>query len=284
MSSVHQDCLKFILELKDHYSSESVDNRSQAPLKIAISGPQGSGKSTVAASLAKDLRNQGLNVVIMSLDDFYITHSQQLKKAASGNTLLQHRGLPGTHDLQLLNETLTKLTDQEPAAIVQFDKSQFSGEGDRVKESEFINVKPHYDIILLEGWCVGFRHLNEEELQTVWSDESTKTIKRHKFEFIQEINEELAHYDPIWTSFDGFIHLDAHNINYVYQWRLQQEHAMIASKGSGMTDEQVGQFVDGYMPAYELYLEKLRKSYWGPTLRLQLGSDRQVVVCDKFKF
>jgi len=40
---------------------------------------------------------------------------------------------------------------------------------------------------------------------------------------------------------------DAENTQYVYDWRLQQESAMRASKGTGMTDEQVVNFVNGCM-------------------------------------
>jgi D-glycerate 3-kinase len=277
MSSVHQSSLKFILDLRGKYLADTVDKTKLTPLKIALSGPQGSGKSTVAATLADELTREGLNVVVMSLDDFYLTRSDQLKRAEGGNSLLQHRGLPGTHDLAVLNETLAKLAQQQPIAIVQYDKSQFSGEGDRMKESDFLKVKPPYDIVLLEGWCVGFQHLDLHTLQQVWK-ENTKTLKSHKLQFVEEVNNELMQYDAVWPTFHGFIHLDAQDIDFVYKWRLEQEHAMIAVKGSGMTDQQVRQFVDGYMPAYELYLEKLRTSYWAPTLRLQLGSERQVIV------
>lgn len=38
---------------------------------------------------------------------------------------------------------------------------------------------------------------------------------------------------------------DAEDISYVYDWRIQQEHGLIASRGSGMTNDQVTEFVDG---------------------------------------
>jgi pantothenate kinase-related protein Tda10 len=38
---------------------------------------------------------------------------------------------------------------------------------------------------------------------------------------------------------------DAENTQYVYAWRSQQEAALRASKGTGMTDEQVVNFVNG---------------------------------------
>lgn len=38
---------------------------------------------------------------------------------------------------------------------------------------------------------------------------------------------------------------DAEDTQYVYAWRLEQEAALRASKGTGMTDEQVVKFVNG---------------------------------------
>jgi len=37
---------------------------------------------------------------------------------------------------------------------------------------------------------------------------------------------------------------DAENPSFVYDWRLQQERALRAVKGTGMTDEQVINFVN----------------------------------------
>lgn len=44
---------------------------------------------------------------------------------------------------------------------------------------------------------------------------------------------------------DAFVHIDAEKTTYVYDWRLQQEAALRTAKGTGMTDEQVINFVNG---------------------------------------
>ena len=90
---------------------------------------------------------------------------------------------------------------------------------------------------------------------------------------------------------------DAEDTQYVYNWRLQQEAALRASKGTGMTDEQVVNFVNGCKsaihgraltclltrtdyPAYELYTDVLRQGIFsedkGKQLRLVVGEDRRV--------
>lgn len=91
-------------------------------------------------------------------------------------------------------------------------------------------------------------------------------------------------------------HSDAEDTQYVYKWRLEQEAALRAAKGTGMTDEQVVKFVNGceylytsmtlteaneYLdyPAYELYTDVLREGIYkepGKQLRLVVGSDRRV--------
>lgn len=38
---------------------------------------------------------------------------------------------------------------------------------------------------------------------------------------------------------------DAENIHFVYEWRQEQEQTLRATKGTGMTEEQVNHFVDG---------------------------------------
>ena len=38
---------------------------------------------------------------------------------------------------------------------------------------------------------------------------------------------------------------DAQDTSFVYRWRQEQEEALRADKGTGMTDDQVKRFVDG---------------------------------------
>ena len=54
---------------------------------------------------------------------------------------------------------------------------------------------------------------------------------------------------------------------------------MIAVKGSGMSDDQVKAFIDGYMPSYEIYLDNLRQGLFtdkGKMVRVVLDRQRSV--------
>ena len=84
-----------------------------APL-VGFSGCQGSGKSTLVALMAKVMREvHGVSTVVLSLDDFYLTKAARVALAQSIHPLFATRGVPGTHDLALLNETIAAL--RQPA-------------------------------------------------------------------------------------------------------------------------------------------------------------------------
>ena len=77
------------------------------------------------------------------------------------------------------------------------------------------------------------------------------------------------------------MHIDAEDLSYVYKWRQEQEAALREERGTGMSDEQVVEFVDGYFPAYELYSEGVRSGVLqggkeGRQLRLVVRRDRKV--------
>lgn len=150
--------------------------------------------------------------------------------------------------------------------------------------------------MLFEGWSVGFRPLTSETLEAKYS--AAVDAFRHSspsqpyhgrlahntLKSVTTINNALKAYDKLTSQLDAFIHIDAADPLYVYKWRLEQEAGLRASRGSGMTDEQVKEFVDGYYPAYELYTETLREGVFkgtredweGRQLRLVVGEDRKV--------
>jgi len=68
---------------------------------LGISGTQGSGKSTLAALLQFLLQQNGLRVVCLSLDDFYLTRKERRQLADTVHPLLMTRGVPVTHDISL---------------------------------------------------------------------------------------------------------------------------------------------------------------------------------------
>lgn len=260
---------------------------SARPLIIGLNGVQGVGKTTLVTALAAAL-SAHRRTLVLSVDDFYLRHDAQLALAAShpSNALVQNRGEPSTHDLPLLRSVFADLAAGRQTSVPCYDKAAFSGRGDRRPESEWpvVNApgEPPVEIVILEGWCVGFRALEPAALEEKWAGESL-TLKHHSLDDLAFVNEALRGYDVVTDLFDAFVHIDAEDLSYVYAWRQEQEAKLREERGTGMTDEQVVTFVDGYFPAYELYSEGVRKGVLGGgrdgrQLRLVVGKDRKVKV------
>lgn len=291
--------------------------RESRPLFVALQGPQGSGKS-YTTNLLRDYLTaapQSLRVAVLSIDDLYLTHDGLVALAQSGNPLWRGRGQPGTHDVELGVQVLSKLKEgREEVELPRFEKSLFDGEGDRLpRDGTGPIVKPPVDVVLLEGWGAGFYPISGEELEMRWNGDWREERVRlgladtelGTMGHVIAINESLKEYVKLWQFFDVFVQLvpaptEASPYAVIYKWRLEQEHNMKATNGGkGMTDEAVKKFVDRYIPGYVFFGdgvtdgvvgtlegadESLTKppSWTGRGLRLIIAPDRSVVGMEHF--
>ncbi|KAI7875708.1 P-loop containing nucleoside triphosphate hydrolase protein [Lichtheimia hyalospora FSU 10163] len=294
--------LEHILEHRKAYLEDRKNKQLPSrPLVVGVSGCQGSGKTTLCDTLSHLLGSEphNLNVVSFSLDDFYLTRGEQAKltKANEGNPLFQYRGQPGSHDVDLLKRTLAHLVQQSEhqVRIPSYDKSLFGGLGDRLPLEDWKPTMAPYDVILFEGWSQGFKPLLSDELERVHRHATPNScIAKLPLAYLSQMNTNLEQYESqLYSMFDIFIHLSPAKLEQVYNWRLQQEHHMKATRGvQGMSDQDVRAFVDTYMPAYELYLPRLDKvgffgqgpqrhdrgySAPGRHLRIVLDQERRVI-------
>src|SRR5690349_12906939 len=83
--------------------------RLARPLLLGVSGLQGSGKSTLARQLAQSAHARGIPAVALSIDDFYLGRRARARLAREVHPLLATRGVPGTHDLDLMHATIDAL-------------------------------------------------------------------------------------------------------------------------------------------------------------------------------
>ena len=118
---------------------------------VAISGAQGSGKTSLAEILTEQLLLSGVSAVACSLDDFYLTRARRIELARTVHPLLITRGVPGTHDVDLCIHTLDDVT-RSPTAMPKFDK----GLDDRVERSAW-PMAGFAEVVIIEGWCLGAR-------------------------------------------------------------------------------------------------------------------------------
>lgn len=188
--------------------------------------------------------------------------------------------------MPLLKDFFKAVLNGEPTKLPGYDKAINSGNGERLPEAQWKPVnqpgQPKIQAVILEGWCVGFRALKPEAVEEK-QNRPNRTLKKHKLEHLQFVNEKLREYDSITDLFDAFIQIDSEDVGYVYGWRIEQEDHLREERGdpeAGMTSEQVVKFVDGYYPAYELYTDKMRKGVFkdrpGRQLRMVVGRDRKV--------
>jgi len=195
-----------------------------APL-VGFSGCQGSGKSTLVALMAKVMREvHGVSTVVLSLDDFYLTKAARVALAQSIHPLFATRGVPGTHDLALLHETIAALR-QPPAGsavpVPAFDKAL----DDRTEMVHWRQVSAPVQLIFLEGWCVGLSPQQESELAApinpMEAEQDPSRVWRG------EVNRQLAsEYAELFGKLDALLLLQAPSFDSVFDWRWQQEQRL----------------------------------------------------------
>jgi len=250
---------------------DKIDKRST--LVVGISAPQGCGKTTLSEQLKSMLHASGSTCVSISIDDFYLTGSEQEQLAQNfqRNSLLRLRGNPGSHDLKLGKKTLDDLkrvTYGEHCQIPRYDKSLRDGKGDRLPPEKWSLVYGPVDVILFEGWCLGFQPLPETSPELDAEGDS-----------LRQVNSFLRKYSQWHDMCDIWLVIKALDINYVFDWRLEAERKMRELCGQGMSDEQVSDFVQRFMPAYRAYLPNLHsQSQQGtPKLVVTVNMDREPI-------
>lgn len=248
------------------------------PLLLGINGAQGTGKSTLAdfVQVAANALH-GWQCAVLSIDDFYLTRAEREALAESVHPLFATRGVPGTHDVRLLESTLDALAQLGPdheLALPRFDKSI----DDRAPASDWPVVRGPLDLVILEGWCVGSRPQPAQELDepanALERDEDPEAVWR------TYANTRLAtDYAAVFTGLDRLALLAAPSFEAVFRWRLEQEQKLATSaRGSGsavMSEEQVARFIRFYERLTRHNLESLPEI---ADVVMELNEDHAVVT------
>ena len=196
---------------------------------IGVSGTQGSGKSTLANLLQHLLNAQNLTVVSLSLDDFYLTRAERQQLAQSIHPLLITRGVPGTHDIELANNTIKNLIANKNSnvPIPRFDKAN----DDRFPNTQWDNITAPVDLIIFEGWCLGVPPQTESALEQpvniLEQDEDADGTWRHF------VNNALIAYQDFFKQIDYLIYLQSPDFGAVKRWRGRQEEKLAAKTKTG---------------------------------------------------
>ncbi len=218
-------------------------------LLLGINGAQGTGKSTLADFLRLAAESMfGWRVAVLSIDDFYYTLEERKTLAEDVHPLLMTRGVPGTHDTDMLSDYLNRLRqlgNGDCIALPRFDKAA----DDRADEARWPEVEGPIDLVILEGWCVGTVAQPDTELEQpvngLEREEDPDGVWRHY------VNNQLeANYEPIFEQLDFLIFMRAPNFDAILRWGLAQAEKLtaVSPKGSSglMNKQQITRFLQSY--------------------------------------
>jgi len=184
--------------------------------KIMIAGSQGSGKSSLSKLIKLYLEKFCYkSVVIISMDDFYLSKSQRTQLSKNIHPLFLTRGVPGTHDLELMNKKIKQILNKEfPIYLPIFDKVSDS----RKKTYKKI-LKA--DVVIFEGWCAGSQPVDQNYLQKNFNN-----LEKHKdknFIWRNSYNKYLNEYQKLFSQFNFFIYFQFNHWDHVLNWKYKQE-------------------------------------------------------------
>ncbi len=184
--------------------------------KIMIAGSQGSGKSSLSKLIKLYLEKfQNKNVIIISIDDFYLSKKKRMQLSKNKHHLFLTRGVPGTHDWEALNQKIKQIFNKEfPVYLPIFDKVS-----DTRKRTYKKILKA--DVIIFEGWCAGAQPVDQNYLKKNFNN--LEKCEDKNFIWRKSYNEYLNKYQKIFSQFNYFIYFQFNHWDHVLNWKYKQE-------------------------------------------------------------
>ena len=207
--------------------------------KIMVAGSQGSGKSSLSKLIKLYLEKfYYKSVVIISMDDFYLSKKQRTQLSKNIHPLFLTRGAPGTHDLELLNRKIMQIFDKEfPVYLPIFDKVT-----DTRKRTYRKVLKG--DVIIFEGWCAGAQPVNQNYLQKNFNN--LEKYKDKNFIWRNSYNKYLNEYQKIFSQFNYFIYFQFNQWSHVLDWKYKQELELRDKKKDLALKKYLKEFIQYY--------------------------------------
>jgi len=259
--------------------AKKVDKKQ--PLIIGLAGGQGSGKTTISSILTLILQKYfKLNVFKVSIDDFYKTRKDRRLLSKNKHPLLMTRGVPGTHDIDLMLNFFKKIKSKnfKTLKVPTFNKAI----DDRCPKSLWYKIKSKPDVIIFEGWCVGARAQPASQLKK--SINSLEKVHDQNAKWRTYVNNQLkVKYKILFKQLDGLLYLKAKNFNLLKEWRLKQERKLwVQTKNKKnlkiMTSEDIINFMQTYQRiTQQMFKDALKSS----SIIMSLNSNHQI---EKIKF
>ena len=205
-----------------------------------ISGPQGSGKTTFSSHVKSTLQKNKLKVLVLSIDNFYLSKKDRQNLSNKTSNLFLTRGVPGTHNLKLLKEVVQKFKSKNKG---KFKLPLFSKGHDDILKSKFIDLNFPYDVFILEGWCVGYQGSSKSRLKKPVNQMEKSLDQNLKWRsYVNKMSKKYA--SLIYKKSDFSIFLKIPSFNQVFYWRKKQEQQI--PKKLRMNNNQLKKFISFY--------------------------------------
>jgi len=240
---------------------ENKYKKKKKTLFLGFSGGQGTGKTTVAKILKIILEKFFKRKThISSIDDFYKTLEDRNKMSNTIHPLFKTRGVPGTHDINLIKKFFNSIKKKnfKKINLPRFDKSI----DDRFKKKNWFSVKERPEIVMFEGWCIGAQpqpnSLIKKPINILEKYEDQNLIWR------KYVNEKLKkEYKKLFEMIDYYIFMKIPNFNMVFKWRLLQERKLkkkLKIKKKIMSYNEISRFIMFYQRITLQMIKDLSKS------------------------
>ena len=250
--------------------------KNKKPYFIGLAGGQGTGKTTTSFIIKIILEKYfKLNVFKISIDDFYKTRKERLNLSKKIHPTLMIRGVPGTHDIQMMLNFFRKAKSKKFKMIKlpNFNKAI----DDRFDKKNWYKIQKKPDVIIFEGWCVGAKpELNKtlkKPINSLEKDKDKNLIWR------KYVNNQLkTKYKNLYSQLNCMIYLKAKNFTLLQKWRLKQENKLrLKTKKSSshkiMNKDDVISFMQTYQRVTENMFKKMPKY---ASIVLNLNSNHQI--------
>ena len=213
---------RYYLPLGQWINQHRPQNRSWI---IGLNGAQGTGKSTLSALLKIILEKEySCNTAIISLDDLYLPRADRKLLAQTIHPLLQTRGVPGTHDIELgvqLLDALCALQKNQSLKLPRFDKAS----DDRLPETNWEVFNGPAQVIIFEGWCIASSASPAQALADPINKLEAEEDKNGVWR--RYVNHQLqTAYKELFVPIELLILLQAPDFTCIHRWRWEQEQKL----------------------------------------------------------
>tara|TARA_Y100001970_G_C14193769_1_gene836910 strand:- start:1108 stop:2031 length:924 start_codon:yes stop_codon:yes gene_type:complete len=291
---VRKDCLKFIKSqetTKHKFKNKEkmiksflipisfwIVNKANKsnPYFVGLAGGQGTGKTTISSIITIILRKYfKKNVFKISIDDFYKTRKERLFLSKKIHPFLMTRGVPGTHDINILLYFFKQLKKNKFKSIKlpKFNKAI----DDRYNKKFWYLIKKRPDIIILEGWCVGAR---AEKINTLKKPINySEKMNDIKLDWRRFVNQQLqSKYKKLYNQLNCLLYLKVKKFNLLIKWRVKQEKKLWLknqklSNNKIMNEKQVIKFMQTYQRVTQ---NMIKSTHRYASIIFNLNNDQEI--------